>query len=506
MEQVLQQIELSSRMDVWSSSLGKVEIADDSKRAILVIPLMHYGPNKKGLFWTKEMLEEIAPMFRSVTFRYDLDGQEGSSHTVEKLSSPHFDVGWTYSDDEGAWYSDSDQTLWVKGEVTHPQVIEKLKRSTTDGKREVNFASMGVVVEKAICSICGSEYGSCEHERLKEYKGHLCYKVPTEVSKALHVALTNDPADGEAEIKSCIFQELGVDNMNMAPLDTKQPYNQFTSKPHPNQIPGGLAPSSPQTAQPGSAPSPEMVLRDLAERIKTIEQKIAEKAMQEGTPELVNSSPQDQFMQDNMGTTQQMDTEVPKMDVNAGQASNAKAPLNPPAKKAEMQDMPQVATQAAAPVDPMAQVMQLLQQILAAVSQGRTETQDVNSLINTTKAQFKNADENMATEHMGPGDAVGSSEDAGNKKNKENMLDPSKVATADLMSKEFADMKAEIKALRSKLEIQDSDNVTEFGGANHSRKLEVADMTADQRAKEFGDFGKFDVIFNGAGSAKKYNK
>ena len=151
------------------------------------------------------------------------------------------------------------------------------------------------------------------------------------------------------------------------------------------------------------------------------------------------------------------------------------------------------------------QVMQLLQQILAAVSKGQTETQDVNSLINTTKGQFKNADENMATEHMAPGDAVGSSEDEGNKKNKSMMLEPGKVATAD-MSKEFADMKAEIKALRSKLEIQDSDNVAEFGGANHSRKLEVADMTADQRAKEFGDFGKFDVIFNGAGSAKKYSK
>jgi hypothetical protein len=503
MEQVLERLELSSRMDVWSSSLGKIEIADDSKRAILIIPLMHFGPNKKGLYWTKEMLEKMAPMFRSVTYRYDLNGQEGSSHTVEKLSSPHFDVGWTYSDEEGAWYDNKDKTLWVKGEVTHPQVIEKLKRSTTDGKREVNFASMGVVVEHAICSICGNEYGTCEHERLKEYDGHLCYKVPTEVSKALHVALTNDPADGEAEIKSCIFQELGSDNMNMAPLDTQQPYNQFTSKPHPNQIPGGLAPSSPQTAQPGSAPSPEMVLRDLAERIKTIEQKIAEKAMQEGTPELVNSAPQNQFMQDNMGTTEQFDMEEPKMEVKAGQATNAQTPVNPPAKKAEMQEMPQVAT-AQAPVDPMQQIMQMLQQILQHLNKG-PETQDANSLINTTKGQFKNADENMATEHMAPGDAVGNSESEGNKKNKEYMLEPGKVATAD-MSKEFADMKAEIKALRSKLEIQDND-VPEFGGANHQRQnVEVADMTADERAKKFGDFGKFDAIFNGASSAKRYSK
>ena len=454
MEHNLISLELGNRFDSWSSELGKVELSDDYKRAIIEIPLMHYGANKKGLFWTKEMLKEVTPMFQGVTFRYDLNGQEGSSHTIDKLSSPHFDVGWTYSGEDGAWYDPEEKTLWVKGEVTHPQVVEKLQRETTDGKREVNYASMGVVVEEAVCSICGSEYGSCEHERLKDYDGHLCYKVPTKCSKGLHVALTNDPADGEADIKSCVFQEFGVDNMEdkknpfakkdekqiedkkvsanpfekkeqpssnqkidnsqMSPNDSTQASKTFTAKPQSNQILGGLASSSPQTAQPGTAPSSETILRDLAERIKTIEQKIAEKAMQEGTPELVNASPQDQFMQDNMGTTEQFGQED-KMDVKAGQVSNAKAPMNP-AAKTEMQELPQ-----AAPVDPMTQVMQLLQQILEAVSAGKTETQDVNSLVNTTKSQFKNADENMATEHMAPGDAVSDSESEGNKKNKENM-------------------------------------------------------------------------------------
>ena len=146
----------------WTSPLQTVELSDDSKRAILTIPLMHEGPNKKGLYWTPKMLREVCPMFRGVTFRYDLNGQEGSSHTVNKLSSPHFDVGWTYNNEHGAWYDDKTRTLWVQGEVTHPDVIGKLQRETTDGKREVHFASMGVMVEHAKCSICGADW---DHDR-----------------------------------------------------------------------------------------------------------------------------------------------------------------------------------------------------------------------------------------------------------------------------------------------------------------------------------------------------
>jgi len=504
----LMKIDLLHKIDSWTSDLGKVELSDDFKRAIIEIPLMHYGPNKKGLFWTKEMLQEVTPMFRSVTFRYDLDGKEGSSHTIEKLSSPHFDVGWTYSDEHGAWYDPKQKVLHVAGEVTHPQVIEKLQRSTTDGKREVNYASMGVVVEEAICSICGSEYGQCEHERLKEYDGHICYKVPTKCSKGLHVALTNDPADGEADIAKCIFQEYGVDNMqdkNQSSKSSNIENSQVSPNPvqkqtipNKNQMSGGMAPSSPQTEQPGNSLSPEMILRDLAERIKTIEQKIAENAMQEGTPELVNVSPQDQFMQDNMGVTDQFGQEE-KMDIKAGQASNSKAPMNPSASKAETQELPQ-----AAPVD-LTQIMSVLQQILVAVSKGQNETQDVNSLISVNKGQAKKAEESIPMEHLSPGESVGSEEDEGNKKNKQNMLDGGKFATAD-MSEKLSTLEKNFSKLLSRLEVADNE-VPEFGGSNSKNmSVEVSDMSASERAAKYGDYGKYDAIFNGQKSAQRFVK
>jgi hypothetical protein len=539
-----------------------VEVAEDFKRATLTIPLIHVGPNKKGLFWTEGMLKELAPMFRGVTFRYDLDGQEGSSHTINKLSSPHFDVGWTYSDDNGAWYDESTHTLWIKGEVTHPQVIEKLERMTTDGHRELNYASMGVIVEKAVCSICGGNFEEiCEngHERLKVYNGAVCNKIPVEVTKALHAALTNDPADGEAEIKECVFQEFGYpekDSFNKEYYDQRRqdamqnqnsknfnsfqgvnsPYNKDTEQTSPNelknspnstmaykninqgpistnysQIPGGLATSSPQTGQPGMAPNPEMILRDLAERIKTVENKLVERSA-EPTPELVNSAPQNQFMQDNMGTTTSFEEEN-KM-VPAGQNSQEKVPLNPaPVKDEKMEKAEAMMT---AP-DPMTRIMEMLEEImkrLPAVSNVQetpgnipesADGEGTEEMIAFGKGKVKKEESEPAAKglggHMAPGDAA-SGEDKGNVKNKENMLKPGMVATAD---SKLENLEKEMIMLKKKLELQDNE-VPEYGGSNSTKGLDVADMGADGRAQKFGDYGKWDAIFHGAGSASKFGK
>lgn len=538
-----------TRYDIFTSSFSGVEIADDQQRAIILLPLMHVGANKKGLYWTAKMLKKIGNLFRSVPFRYDLDGQEGSSHTINKLSSPHFDVGWTYSSDEGSWYDEKTKILWTKGEITHPDVISKLARTTSDGKREVNYGSMGVIVEKAICSICGAEMNgnTCEegHTRLEKYDGKTCYKVPVEVSKALHVALTNDPADGEAEIKNVLIQEMGDDmdkskasdnyqkknsddttkddDSNVTPAENKYQAGEQMDKSQLNsQIPGGLATSSPQTEQPGMAPSPETMLKDLAERIKTIEQKISLQAMQNPQPEVVNASPQDQFVQSNMGNTTQFEaqkeTEASNMDVKDGQTSNAKAPVNPEKEKAVMQD--------AMGGDPMSQIMGMLQQILQRLP--GAEMQDMGKeALSAGKGQAKKAQDDLPLEHQGPGDAVANSEDEGNAKNKANMMKPGSVATADnaeeaevdeseekeekedveQLKKEVADLQKMSKELRAKLEIQDSGNVPEFGGSAPSTKsAEIADMGAKGRIEAFGEYGAWDSIFNGSASAQRFKR
>jgi len=521
-----------TRYDIFTSSFSNIEIADDNKRAILLLPLMHVGPNKKGLFWTAKMLKKIGNLFRSVPFRYDLEGVEGSSHTINKLSSPHFDVGWTYSSEDGSWYDAKTKILWTKGEVTHPDVIAKLGRLTSDGKREVNYGSMGVIVEKAVCSICGSDMtgNTCEegHNRLEKYEGKTCYKVPTEIQKALHVALTNDPADGEAEIKNVLFQEMGVemeennfqkkgnqkdskesnDDSNTSPADMQNQAGSQATKPDlQNQIPGGLATSSPQTEQPGAVPSAETILKDLAERIKTIEQKVSTQTMADPQPEVINSAPQDQFTQDNMGMTTQFEksNEDKTMDVKDAQSSNAETSVNP--DKSETQDL--------MGGDPMQQIMGMLQQILQRM--GGAETQDMGKEAQSASiGQAKKAQDDIPLNHLGEG-AVPSSEDEGNAKNKANMNKPGSVATADnseadgseveTLKTELADMKENMKAIRAKMEIQDDSNVPEFGGTSkEAASTEVADIGANGRIEKFGEFGAWDSIFNGEASAIRFKR
>jgi hypothetical protein len=203
-------------IELITSQVYLVETSDivdttKPKRAIIRIPIISEGANSKNLLWTEETMQKVADKFRGVPFRYDLNGQNEGSHTKEHLSSPFYDVGWTYSDERGANYDPSTKTIWVQGEVTNPEVIDKLSRTTSEGKREINFASMGAMIkpEDTECSICGKHpFGTCQHERGKEYNGQMCSMVPTDIAKALHVALTNDPADKNAEIAEAIFQDM----------------------------------------------------------------------------------------------------------------------------------------------------------------------------------------------------------------------------------------------------------------------------------------------------------
>jgi len=553
--------------EYFSSQVSSCEFADETHtRAIVTIPLMHVGVNDKFLEWTEEMLKEIAPMFRGIPFRYDLQGQQGSSHTPKVLYSPHFDVGWTYSDEKGAWYEDG--VLWVKGEVTHPEVISKLERVTTDGKREINFGSMGVEVEKSICNITGKEDHDGEYIRGQPYNGKVCTSVPTKLKKALHVALTNIPADGEAEIKECVFQESSqldkgiktesehkpmldwlktfLKNFSKLPSDediykhiaenhiqedpkyyTK--LNKMESASMENQFfqpvsaQQGIYPSNQGMATSmgatrnmmGQSPSPEEILKSLAERIKLLEVKqgqmnqINQASGQMPNPEVVNNPNMASQTQDNSGGTQLGNTQNFEEDKNMeGQTTNAKTPVNPSIKEAEKK--PETAdvamgapAPAASPMGGMDEIKQLLMKILAKL-EGNVATADVSDLINVKAPSGEEVGSGMAKEKITPAAEA----DKGNAKNKENMLKPEMVATADSdvnkMKLELADLQGKFdKLANSKVEM--ADNVPEFGGTSTaSGSVEVADMSPSDRRKAFGEFGAFDAIFNGASSAKRY--
>jgi hypothetical protein len=57
-----------------------------------------------------------------------------------------------------------------------------------------NFLSVGLVVKQRICSLCGKEYGECEHVVGRPYWGRFC-AVITKGIEPDHVALVKEPAD-----------------------------------------------------------------------------------------------------------------------------------------------------------------------------------------------------------------------------------------------------------------------------------------------------------------------
>lgn len=169
----------------------------ESKNEVLVIEnteICHVGMNGNMFIFTKEELEESfetlnkVPLVANVTDYVD-------DHNVSSLNT----VGWVY---DPVFENDS---VYATLEITHPQIIEKIKRKTTKGEREINFVSMGCGAEKLICNICGEEiyYDSllCDsgHKVGREYDGLICGMIGEGIEFE-HVALTNVPADKEAKL------------------------------------------------------------------------------------------------------------------------------------------------------------------------------------------------------------------------------------------------------------------------------------------------------------------
>lgn len=67
------------------------------------------------------------------------------------------------------------------------------------------FISSGMIVEKQECSICGEEYGVCDHLVCKPYMGRLCHIIARDLSLD-HVAIVEHPAD-----KRCRVQHFDVE-------------------------------------------------------------------------------------------------------------------------------------------------------------------------------------------------------------------------------------------------------------------------------------------------------
>jgi hypothetical protein len=79
---------------------------------------------------------------------------------------------------------------------THAQRLEEIERLVFPPQV---FVSAGIIVRHQECSICGSEYGDCEHLAGKPYWGKFCCIIAKDI-EANHIAVVKNPADKRCRI------------------------------------------------------------------------------------------------------------------------------------------------------------------------------------------------------------------------------------------------------------------------------------------------------------------
>jgi len=69
------------------------------------------------------------------------------------------------------------------------------------------FLSIGFIIKRSSCSICGQEYGDCNHLAGKAYMGEMCARIIKEVD-LLETSIVKEPANRHCRVLS--FSDSGV--------------------------------------------------------------------------------------------------------------------------------------------------------------------------------------------------------------------------------------------------------------------------------------------------------
>lgn len=87
------------------------------------------------------------------------------------------------------------------------------------------FASSGFIVRHQECSICGGEYGECQHLIGKPYMGKFCYIIARDIELD-HVSIVEHPADKRCRVEHFDVEEGTRDRMTWRVEPKKEVHNQ----------------------------------------------------------------------------------------------------------------------------------------------------------------------------------------------------------------------------------------------------------------------------------------
>lgn len=141
-------------------------------------------PDRDHERFSTEALKALAPMFVGKT------GIVDHAWSSEKQVARIFEAGVEYGDGCAflkAW------AYILRGEKTQ-EIIREIEAGI---KKEV---SVGCAMRRSICSICGADYGSCEHRKGESYGGQTCVAVLCEPEDAYEFSFVAVPAQKQAGV------------------------------------------------------------------------------------------------------------------------------------------------------------------------------------------------------------------------------------------------------------------------------------------------------------------
>lgn len=134
--------------------------------------------------FSQQALQQLAPMFIGKTGI--VDHNWNSDNQVARI----FDAGVEYQDGVcfiRAW-------AYILRCDKNQNFIREIEAGI---KKEV---SVGCAMGRSICSVCGADYGSCEHHKGEKYGGELCTAVLCEPVDAYEFSFVAVPAQREAGV------------------------------------------------------------------------------------------------------------------------------------------------------------------------------------------------------------------------------------------------------------------------------------------------------------------
>ncbi|MCK4598698.1 hypothetical protein KAU37_02545 [Candidatus Bipolaricaulota bacterium] len=83
------------------------------------------------------------------------------------------------------------------------------------------FMSVGIIIKQSTCSICGHEYGECDHLKGKAYMGQMCTRL-IEESELWESSIVSDPANKHCRILTFSDGDSTRDLMTWRPIPSVQ--------------------------------------------------------------------------------------------------------------------------------------------------------------------------------------------------------------------------------------------------------------------------------------------